>query len=53
MSLYSIFIIHSNLRKIFVGGLKWETPLENLRDHFEAYGPVIDVVIMVSFLKIL
>lgn len=36
----------SNNRKIFVGGLKWETTQDALVSYFEDYGHVIDVVIM-------
>lgn len=32
--------------KIFVGGLSWETDESSLRQYFEAYGEVLDCVIM-------
>ena len=34
------------LRKIFVGGLNWETTEETLRDYFLQWGNVIDCTIM-------
>lgn len=33
-------------KKVFVGGLSWETDETSLRDYFERYGPVSDCVIM-------
>ena len=33
-------------RKLFVGGLSWETTQENLQRYFSRYGEVIDCVVM-------
>lgn len=33
-------------RKLFVGGLSWETTQENLQRYFGRYGEVIDCVVM-------
>ena len=33
-------------RKIFVGGLAWQTTEDNLKFHFERYGPIESVTIM-------
>lgn len=33
-------------RKLFVGGLSWETTQENLQRFFQRYGEVIDCVVM-------
>lgn len=38
------FILRS--RKLFVGGLSWETTQENLQRYFGRYGEVIDCVVM-------
>ena len=32
--------------KLFVGGLSWQTCEEKLRDYFQQFGPVEDVLIM-------
>ncbi|KAF9419880.1 hypothetical protein HW555_003713 [Spodoptera exigua] len=34
------------MRKLFVGGLSWETSQENLQRYFSRYGDVIDCVVM-------
>lgn len=39
------FISHC-YRKLFVGGLSWETTQENLQRYFSRYGEVIDCVVM-------
>ncbi|GMH10499.1 hypothetical protein Nepgr_012340 [Nepenthes gracilis] len=36
------------LRKVFVGGLAWETPMEAVRDHFAKYGEILEAVIIVD-----
>ncbi|ONM00787.1 hypothetical protein ZEAMMB73_Zm00001d030312 [Zea mays] len=36
----------TTLTKVFVGGLVWETPSEGLRHHFEAYGDILEVVVI-------
>lgn len=38
--------VNSASRKVFVGGLSWETDETSLRDYFAQYGPVSDCVIM-------
>jgi len=35
-------------RKIFVGGLSWQTTEEGLRYYFEKFGELSDVVIMID-----
>lgn len=34
------------LRKIFIGGLNWETSEEGLKDYFSKWGTIVDCVIM-------
>ncbi|XP_028518813.1 heterogeneous nuclear ribonucleoprotein A1 isoform X2 [Exaiptasia diaphana] len=34
------------LRKIFIGGLNWETEEEGLKDYFSQWGTIVDCVIM-------
>nr|XP_010907524.1 probable RNA-binding protein ARP1 isoform X2 [Elaeis guineensis] len=36
----------TTLRKVFVGGLAWETQKEALREHFEKYGEILEAVII-------
>ncbi|CAN6239374.1 unnamed protein product [Urochloa humidicola] len=36
----------TTLTKVFVGGLAWETPSEGLRQHFEAYGEILEAVVI-------
>ncbi|NP_001168036.1 Probable RNA-binding protein ARP1 [Zea mays] len=36
----------TTLTKVFVGGLAWETPSEGLRHHFEAYGDILEAVVI-------
>lgn len=35
-----------HLRKLFIGGLDYRTSSENLKAHFEAWGEIVDVVVM-------
>ncbi len=39
-------MMDSDQGKLFIGGISWETTEEKLRDHFQAYGEVAEVVIM-------
>jgi RNA-binding protein Musashi len=39
-------VMDSDQGKLFIGGISWETTEEKLRDHFQAYGEVVEVVIM-------
>jgi RNA-binding protein Musashi len=39
-------LMDSDQGKLFIGGISWETTEEKLRDHFQAYGEVVEVVIM-------
>jgi len=39
-------VMDSDQGKLFIGGISWETTEEKLRDHFQAYGEVAEVVIM-------
>ena len=34
------------LRKLFIGGLSYETTEENLKAHFEKWGEIVDCVVM-------
>lgn len=34
------------LRKLFIGGLDLQTTAEDLKDHFEKFGEIVDVVVM-------
>ncbi|XP_074556374.1 uncharacterized protein LOC141812226 [Curcuma longa] len=36
----------TTLTKVFVGGLAWETPTEELRRHFEPFGDILEAVII-------
>ena len=36
----------TTLTKVFARGLVWETPSEGLRHHFEAYGDILEVVVI-------
>jgi RNA-binding protein Musashi len=36
----------SDVGKVFVGGVSWETTEETLRQHFSSYGAISDAVIM-------
>ncbi|KAL6970604.1 hypothetical protein U1Q18_030299 [Sarracenia purpurea var. burkii] len=36
----------SDQGKLFIGGISWETTEDNLKDHFEVYGEVLQTVIM-------
>lgn len=36
----------SDQGKLFIGGISWETTEEKLKDYFEAYGAVLQTVIM-------
>lgn len=36
----------TSLRKLFVGGLSWETNEQGFREYFEKYGEIADVKIM-------
>ncbi|ESO86793.1 hypothetical protein LOTGIDRAFT_128275 [Lottia gigantea] len=37
---------HEQFRKLFVGGLSYETSTEGLKGHFETYGEIVDCVVM-------
>lgn len=41
-----LIMIRCFCRKLFVGGLSWETTQENLQRFFQRYGEVIDCVVM-------
>lgn len=36
----------TTLTKVFVGGLAWETPTEELRRYFEQFGEILEAVII-------
>lgn len=36
----------TTMTKVFVGGLAWETPTEELRRHFEQFGEILEAVII-------
>ncbi|KAL8147673.1 uncharacterized protein LOC141707942 [Apium graveolens] len=38
--------MESDLGKLFIGGISWDTNEDRLKDYFEAYGEVAEVVIM-------
>jgi RNA-binding protein Musashi len=38
--------MNSDQGKLFIGGISWETTEEKLRDHFQTYGEVAEIVIM-------
>ncbi|KAG1663844.1 Heterogeneous nuclear ribonucleoprotein 27C [Nymphon striatum] len=42
----TIKILICSFRKIFVGGLSWETDRDSLSNHFSKYGEVVDCVVM-------
>uniref|UniRef100_A0A8C1M9U2 RRM domain-containing protein n=1 Tax=Cyprinus carpio TaxID=7962 RepID=A0A8C1M9U2_CYPCA len=39
---------HKELRKLFIGGLSFETTDESLRAHFEQWGTLTDCVVSTS-----
>lgn len=38
--------MESDLGKLFIGGISWDTDEERLRDYFGNYGEVVEAVIM-------
>lgn len=38
--------MESDLGKLFIGGISWDTDEDRLKDYFGAYGEVVEVVIM-------
>lgn len=38
--------MESDLGKLFIGGISWDTDEERLKEHFGKYGEVIEAVIM-------
>lgn len=36
----------TTLRKVFVGGLAWETPVGVMRTYFEQFGHILEAVII-------
>lgn len=38
--------MESDLGKLFIGGISWDTDEERLRDYFSNYGDVVEAVIM-------
>ncbi|KAG0469656.1 hypothetical protein HPP92_015745 [Vanilla planifolia] len=36
----------TTMRKVFVGGLAWETPTEELRRYFEQFGDILEAVVI-------
>ena len=36
----------SNQGKLFIGGISWETTEEKLKEYFENYGDVVQIVVM-------
>ena len=42
----SVVCLFCSIRKIFVGGLSWETTKDTLLNYFSRYGEVIDCVVM-------
>jgi RNA-binding protein Musashi len=36
----------SDVGKLFIGGISWETSEEKLKSYFQAYGDVVEAVIM-------
>lgn len=38
--------MQSDLGKLFIGGISWETKEEGLREYFGNYGEVVEAVIM-------
>ena len=42
-------ILHDDVEgKIFVGGLSWQTTEESMRFHFEKFGELSDIAIMID-----
>lgn len=37
---------HEQFRKLFIGGLSYETDEKSLRSHFEKWGEIVDVIVM-------
>lgn len=38
--------MESDLGKLFIGGISWDTDEEHLKDYFSKYGEVVEAVIM-------
>ncbi|KAG2297177.1 hypothetical protein Bca52824_043846 [Brassica carinata] len=38
--------MESDLGKLFIGGISWDTDEEKLREYFSNYGDVVEAVIM-------
>jgi RNA recognition motif-containing protein len=38
----------TKLTKVFVGGLAWETSSEDLQQHFERYGDILEAVVILD-----
>ncbi|KAJ0695363.1 putative RNA recognition motif domain, nucleotide-binding alpha-beta plait domain superfamily [Helianthus annuus] len=38
----------TTLTKVFVGGLAWETPVEEMRTYFEQFGHILEAVIIMD-----
>jgi RNA-binding protein Musashi len=38
--------MESDVGKLFIGGISWETSEETLKEHFSSYGEITDTVIM-------
>lgn len=36
----------TTLTKVFVGGLAWETPTDEMRNYFEQFGDILEAVII-------
>nr|POF00167.1 heterogeneous nuclear ribonucleoprotein 1 [Quercus suber] len=36
----------ATMRKLFIGGISWETTEEKLKEYFENYGDVVQTVVM-------
>lgn len=41
-----LLLLLSNCRKMFIGGLSWQTSAEGLREYFSKFGDVTEVMVM-------
>lgn len=44
-SFFLIYLLNSH-RKMFIGGLSWQTSAEGLREYFSKFGDVTEVMVM-------
>jgi RNA-binding protein Musashi len=43
---FSYLFLFNSHRKMFIGGLSWQTSAEGLREYFSKFGDVTEVMVM-------